>query len=104
VIETVIITSVIISIFAGLGLGLFYFGGLWWTVQRLPSAKHPALLNVSSFVLRTAAVMVVFFFISAGDWKRTIGCMTGFLIARFIIIRHLMPVRTSAEVSGKGGV
>ena len=39
---------------AGIGLGLCYFGGLWLTVRRLPSARSPMPIALASFVARTA--------------------------------------------------
>ncbi|PJF27435.1 MAG: hypothetical protein CUN53_04065 [Phototrophicales bacterium] len=33
-----------IALMGGMALGAVVFGGLWWTVRRLPTAKSPALL------------------------------------------------------------
>jgi len=69
---------------AGLLLGAIFFGGLWWTVHRGVSAKRPALWFLGSVVLRTSIVLVGFYLVSSGDWKRLLACLLGFVIARFL--------------------
>ncbi len=41
----------------GILLGVFFFGGLWWTTSKTGSVSRPALWFIGSFVLRTALVM-----------------------------------------------
>lgn len=74
---------------AGLGLGLFYFGGLWLTVQRLPSLKSPMPLVLASFVLRTAVVVVGFYFVMDGRWERMLACLAGFIMVRLILVSRM---------------
>jgi hypothetical protein len=42
----------IIAFIGGMGLGFFYFLGLWLTVRSLPLVSWPAILAFSSFVGR----------------------------------------------------
>jgi F1F0 ATPase subunit 2 len=70
---------------AGLLLGASFFGGLWWTVRRGVSAKRPALWFLGSVVLRMSIVLVGFYLVSSGDWKRLLACLLGFVIARFLV-------------------
>ena len=42
---------------AGVLLGVLFFGGLWWTVQRGLVSRRPALWFVGSFLLRTSVVL-----------------------------------------------
>ena len=35
----------IFSFTFGIGLGIFFFGGLWLTINRLPQSKRPELLT-----------------------------------------------------------
>lgn len=74
---------------AGFGLGLFFYGGLWFTVRSLGTAHHPALLVVVSFWLRTAAVIVGFYYAMDGEWQRAAVCLAGFVAARFICTRWM---------------
>ena len=76
---------------AGIGLGTFYFGGLWLTVQHLPKVKRPALLSMCSFFGRLGIILFGFYFIMDGHWERMIVCMIGFLAMRGILVRHWGP-------------
>jgi len=67
------------ALVAGSALGCFFFGGLWWTVQKALTSNHPAL--------RTGIVVVGFYFISFGDWRRLLICLLGFFIARILVTR-----------------
>ncbi|MDI6687544.1 MAG: ATP synthase subunit I [Desulfobacterales bacterium] len=78
---------------AGIGLGTFYFGGLWLTVQRLPRVRRPALLSMCSFFGRLGIVLFGFYLIMDGHWERVIACMLGFLTMRAILTRFWGPHR-----------
>ena len=45
---------------AGILLGAGYFGALWWTVRTAITAQHPALLFVTSLLVRTGLVLTGF--------------------------------------------
>ena len=72
---------------AGIGLGIFYFGGLWLTVRRLPTVQHPVLLSFCSFLVRIMMVLIGFYFVMDGHWQRMMVCMLGFLGMRSILLR-----------------
>ena len=72
---------------AGLLLGAFFFGGLWWTVIRAVSSQRPALWFFGSMLLRTSAALAVFYIIARGHWERLLVCLLGFIIARLIVTR-----------------
>ena len=55
----------ILALLAGAGLGAFFFGGLWWTVQKGLSSKRPALLFVGSLLLRSGVVLAGFYFMAS---------------------------------------
>jgi len=76
-----------LALVAGLVLGAIFFGGLWWTVRRGLSAKSPALWFLGSMLLRMSLVLAGFYFVGHGDWQRLVTCLTGFIIARFIVTR-----------------
>ncbi|GIW83184.1 MAG: hypothetical protein KatS3mg105_4991 [Gemmatales bacterium] len=78
-----------ISATAGAALGLFYFGGLWWTVRRIAHAQHPAGLLLASFVLRTLIVLIGFYFVMSGHWERLLACLAGFVMTRIVLIRRV---------------
>ncbi len=71
---------------AGLGLGAFFYGGLWWTVQRLPVIRHPAGWMLASFVLRSGVTMVGLYLLIAGDWRRLALAAGGMLAVRVFLV------------------
>ncbi len=86
-------TGMLLQITAGLGGGLLigglFFGGLWWTVQRLASSPRPALLAAGSLAVRLALL-------GAGLWAVTrfgllalLAAGAGLLIARQWIVRQV---------------
>jgi len=76
-----------LALLAGGVLGVFFFGGLWWTLRRMLTSKHPALWVVSSFLLRVGVAGGGFVLVSAGEWQRVLACLLGFLIARQAVTR-----------------
>ena len=85
---------------AGFGLGLTFFGGLWWTVSRLSRGNcAPWLFPLSSFV-RTALLLVGFWWVASGDFVRLALCFLGWLIVRRFMIRCCGP---RAGIAAKGG-
>ncbi len=76
----------ILAFVAGIALGVIFFGGLWFTVKKLITAKVPALWMLGSFIVRVGIVLLGFYFIGAGHWQRIISSLIGFIAARLIVI------------------
>jgi F1F0 ATPase subunit 2 len=70
---------------AGLLLGAFFFGGLWWTVPRGVSSRRPALWFFGSILLRMSIALVGFYFVGGENWKRWLLCLLGFVLARLVV-------------------
>lgn len=70
---------------AGLALGTFFFGGLWFTVKKAVIAKIPAIWFFCSFILRVSVVMLGFYCISPGGWQPLVVSLAGFIVARFVV-------------------
>ena len=47
------ILALALAFLAGALLGAFFFGGLWWTVQKGVASERPALWFLGSLLLRT---------------------------------------------------
>ena len=47
------ILALALAFLAGALLGVFFFGGLWWTVQKGVTSETPALWFLGSLLLRT---------------------------------------------------
>ena len=80
-----------LAVAAGVALGAFFFGGLWWTVSRALSKRNPALWFVGSLILRLVATIGGFYLVADGDWQRAIACLVGFLLARWLVTRWTRP-------------
>jgi F1F0 ATPase subunit 2 len=73
-------------------LGLFYFGGLWLTVKRLPFSARPALLTLCSYLGRLIVTLSGFYVVMAGSWELLLAVVSGFMVMRIILVRIWKPV------------
>ena len=83
------IPALALASLAGALLGTFFFGGLWWTVQKGVGSARPALWFLGSLLLRTGTVLAGFYFVSQDHWSRFLTCLFGFVIARIIVVKRL---------------
>ena len=81
--------TLILLLGAGFGLGLFFFGGLWFTVRTLPKSRHPAPIMLTSLLLRTVAVLAGMNLLMDGRWQRVLACLAGFILARVAFSRWI---------------
>jgi F1F0 ATPase subunit 2 len=86
---------------AGMGLGLFYFGGLWLTLRQLPTCRWPAPLLLGSYVGRTGVVLVGFYLVMGGRGERVLACLVGFIMARFLLVSRLRPKQLADASAGE---
>ena len=83
--------AMIIVFAVGLVLGVLFFLGLWYTVQKVTMSKTPALWILGSFVFRIGIVLLGFYYIGADNWQRLLACLAGFIVARFIVTYYTKP-------------
>ncbi len=92
----------IIAFIIGSSLGLFYFGGLWLTVQQLPVTKHPYRLILCSFLFRFGISIFGLYLIIGGNptlynvISLLAGCL-GFLMVRTIMILFIQPYSKTGD-------
>jgi F1F0 ATPase subunit 2 len=91
--------SLLLAFVAGVVLGLFYYGGLWLTIQRLPQSSRPGMLTAVSLFLRLGLVLVAFYLVMGGSWERLLACLAGFLLARVLLVRRCGPGGKFQETS-----
>ncbi|MFA7013231.1 MAG: ATP synthase subunit I [Desulfobacterales bacterium] len=76
----------------GLALGVFYFGGLWITVQKMAVSKNPKALMASSWLLRIGVVLPGMWLAlkqGAGVFCVAFGiCVTTRFVIQKIVVRH----------------
>jgi F1F0 ATPase subunit 2 len=85
---------------AGLGVGIFYFGGLWLTAQRLPEAHQPALLALGSLTGRMGVALLVVYLVTGGHWAKIGVYLLGFFVMRTILVHRWQP-RVSPATRGR---
>jgi F1F0 ATPase subunit 2 len=79
--------SIDAAICAGILLGGLYFGGLWWTVGRMPRVRNPLNLYFSSLIVRLALVLAAFYgVLSYSGWPQLVAALVGFVAARLLLI------------------
>lgn len=91
--------ALILAGVAGVGLGVLFFGGLWWTVRKGMASAQPALWFFASLLIRLGLVLAGFSFVGAAQWERLLACLLGFVAARLIIMRLTRPPIKSASRS-----
>jgi F1F0 ATPase subunit 2 len=79
------------SMLAGVLLGAFFFGGLWWTIRSTSPSQWSGLLFSASLLLRMAVAVTGFYLVSNGDWRKLVACLAGFLVARIAVTRIITP-------------
>jgi len=71
-------------------LAVFYFGGLWWTVRQMPTARHPVAMYFGSLVSRLSVALAVLGVVAVScPWHTLVACLLGFMIARLALIQLL---------------
>ena len=81
--------KIIVALLAGVALGIFFFGGLWWTVRRGMASKQPAMLFLGSLLLRTLLVVAGFYLVMRDDWRNLVASLAGFVLARIVTTRMI---------------
>jgi F1F0 ATPase subunit 2 len=95
--------DLLLALFAGLALGLFYFGGLWLTVRRITCSTRPVLLMFGSLVVRLLVTLCGFYLVMDGRWERLLACLAGFLVTRFVLTRIAGTGEAATRVVNESG-
>ena len=92
------------SVLAGVLLGAFFFGGLWWTIRSRSPSQWSGLLFSASLLLRMAVALTGFYLVSHGEWRKLAACLAGFLLARIAVTRLIrIPAANSTRILQEGG-
>lgn len=82
---------------AGLGIGIFYFAGLWWTVERLPRVRQPAAWVLTSFFVRAGLSLLGFYGLLQGGWPLLLTGLAGFIVLRVVAAHRMRPSPVPVE-------
>lgn len=80
------IAQYVLILSASFVLGSLFFGGLWFTLKKLVTAKNPAWLIFGSFVVRTGIALLGFYYVAQFGWKAMLLALLGFIAARFMVM------------------
>jgi F1F0 ATPase subunit 2 len=92
----------VLVFFSGLLLGIVFFGGLWLTVKKIVSSEMQALWSLASFFIRLTIVLAGIYLVSAGRWQRMLVCLSGLIVARWLVLRCLEPADGSRQEKEAG--
>jgi F1F0 ATPase subunit 2 len=81
------ILELALALAVGAGLGLWFFAGLLWTLRRLPNARHPVVLVIFSFVIRTTGVVAGLIWLAGRHWLLPLAALAGFVAVRQWLLR-----------------
>jgi len=95
--------SLSFALIAGMMLGAIFFGGLWWTVRKGVSAKHPAFWFFGSMLLRTCIVVLGFYYILGDSWQNLLAGLLGFVAARLVVVRLSREIAQAGELRQGAG-
>jgi F1F0 ATPase subunit 2 len=96
----------------GLALGGAYFGGLWWTLARLPRWRRPGWALAASFAIRGPLLLVALALLARQGVVPLLLALAGFLVARVALSAWLKAAgepapaaapRPNAEHESAGG-
>ena len=83
-------------------MAVFYLGGLWLTVRRVPTSRRPVALALGSFAVRGAVVVGAMVFIARLHWQLLLAAMGSFVLVRLVVTRRLrseVAARTAGDES-----
>ena len=80
----------------GILAGLVFFGGLWWTSQRLVTTRRPGLLVATSLLVRMIVIAATLVVLARIDVAMLAGGVVGVVAARMVLTRAVMNDRLSA--------
>jgi len=78
----VTVVAALAAVALGLALGGAYFGGLWWTLARLPRWRRPGWALAVSFAVRGPLLLVALALLARQGVVPLLLALVGFLIAR----------------------
>jgi F1F0 ATPase subunit 2 len=87
----------VIGFVGGMLLGLVFFGGLYWTVQKIGTVKYPGPLMLISAVGRMVMLLLGIYFLGGNDMKQFLAVLAGVILVKFLIILSVRKKSRSPE-------
>ncbi|MDR0361631.1 MAG: ATP synthase subunit I [Planctomycetota bacterium] len=86
---------------SGVGLGVFFFVGLWWTIHRGVGSRHAALWFAGSTLVRIGVALAGMYWSTGGRWEKLLACVLGFIVARVLVTRLAGPPLASVDPTAR---
>lgn len=102
IIDDFSLASAIVALISGFVLGAFYFGGLWWTSQRIGVVRAPGLFFMVSFIVRMAVLLSGMYLVTKGRLLDTAICLISVLIVRRLAVTRVRGAE-GGETNWKSG-
>jgi len=84
-----VLVNIIVPVFAGLALGILYFGGLWLTLNRVTTSSQPAFLVLGSYMGRLAICLAGFVLVARiAELQGLLLSTAAFIGVRLILVRR----------------
>ena len=90
--------TIAFSLVLGIGLGIFYFGGLWLTIRHLFSSKNPGTLILASFLGRSVAFLFGFYLVAGIGLKGFAASLIGFTLTKIVLTHRWGILHTGGEI------
>jgi F1F0 ATPase subunit 2 len=101
------VIAVAVGLAVGVVLGLVFFGGLWWTTQRLAGSAQPGILVSVSLLVRVAVLAAGLFLLAQVGSAALLAAVLGLLVTRIGLTRLAMngrlPQPATSESTPRGG-
>lgn len=79
----------ILGFLSGIGLGIFYFGGLWLTVKKIPVSRTPKRLLLCSAAVRIIPTLLALFVAVKVNPGVFLIMLPGFFSVRYFMVRRV---------------
>jgi len=70
----------------GIILGIVFFGGLQWTIDRLMKVRYPTALVLVSMVIRMAILLLGFYLLKDGSYYNIPLALLGVVLVRVVMV------------------
>lgn len=89
------------AIIAGIVLGVFFFGGLYLSVQYLGKVKYPSVLMMASLIIRMAVLVGGLYLIRGDSYLNIPLALMGILLVRIIMTRQVKRKQPAENSEGR---
>ena len=91
------VPTLLLAAIFGAAMGVFYYGGLWLTVERLSRVKNPTLWSNLSLLIRISVLLGLCYLFLELLQAAALVAFVGFLLARSLLMGAVHKAATVAD-------